>query len=46
MTLKPEGFSFVSNFSTIYGEKEILIPYEPIADKIKNKSILKDLLLK
>jgi hypothetical protein len=46
MTLKPDGFSFVSNFSTIHGEREILIPYISLADKIKNKSILKDLLLK
>lgn len=44
ITLKEEGICFRTSFSTIYGEKEILIPYEQVELNLKNKNLLKDLL--
>ena len=42
-TLCDDGISFTTDFSTIYGEKEIVIPYTEIKQFIKNKNLLKDL---
>jgi len=42
-TLCDEGITFSTEFSAIYGEKEIVIPYTEIKQFIKNKNLLKDL---
>lgn len=39
--LKEEGVSFQTGFSNIYGEHNILIPYEELQPYFKNKSMLK-----
>jgi hypothetical protein len=44
--LSHEGIVFKSPFSTIYGEMAILCPYTDVQNMIKNKAILKDILLK
>ncbi len=44
VTLKDNGISFKTKYSTIYGEKEILIPYSSVSENLKNKNLLKDLL--
>ncbi|MBL0099903.1 MAG: hypothetical protein IPP49_07520 [Saprospiraceae bacterium] len=46
VTLSDEGILFKTPFSTIYGEKEILVPYTSVAAHIKNKNLLKDILIK
>jgi hypothetical protein len=44
VTLKDNGISFKTKYSTIFGEKEILVPYSTVTDNLKNKNLLKDLL--
>jgi len=46
VTLKDTGFSFKTDFSTIYGEKEIIIPYQELAVNLKNRSVIKELFTK
>jgi hypothetical protein len=41
VTLKESGFCFRTPYSTIHGEQEVVIPYTEVADKIKNKNLLK-----
>lgn len=41
VTLKDTGISFKTDFSSIYGEKEILVPYNEIRDNFKNKNFIK-----
>lgn len=42
-TLTENGISFKTDFSTIYGEKEIIFPYSDVENNLKNKSLLKDI---
>jgi hypothetical protein len=44
--LSSDGVVLKSPFSTIYGELAVVIPYPAMIEKIKNKAILKDILLK
>lgn len=37
VTLKTEGISFKTDFSSIYGEREILIPFNTLEQNLKNK---------
>ena len=46
VTLKDNGFCFKTDFSTIYGEKEIIIPYQELAVNLKNRSVIKELFTK
>ena len=46
VALTDTGFSFKTDFSTIYGEKEIIIPYQELAVNLKNRSIIKELFTK
>ncbi|MFZ1748812.1 MAG: hypothetical protein WAU01_01410 [Saprospiraceae bacterium] len=46
VTLKDIGFCFSTDFNTIYGEREILIPYEDVEISIKDKYLLKDIVRK
>lgn len=46
VTLKENGFCFRTNFNTIYGEKEILVPYFMVEQNFKNRNLLKDILIK
>ncbi len=46
VTLKDTGICFKTEFSTIYGEKELIIPYKELAIHLKNRSIIKELLEK
>jgi len=43
VTLSDKGVIFRTKFSTIYGEKEIIIPYSYFSQNLKNKNFLKDL---
>ena len=40
-TLRPEGFSFSSDFSRIWGNRKIIIPYSLLAEKIRKTGPLK-----
>jgi len=46
VTLKDTGICFKTDFSTIYGEKELIIPYKELTVNLKNRSIIKELLEK
>ncbi len=41
VTLKLEGISFKTEFSSIYGEKEIIISFDTVAQNLKNKYLIK-----
>jgi hypothetical protein len=43
ISLKSQGVSCRTAFHTVYGEHEILIPYQDIKDKIKLRTLLKEL---
>ncbi|MBC7884750.1 MAG: hypothetical protein H7X99_04710, partial [Saprospiraceae bacterium] len=43
ITIKDNGISFKTDFNTIYGEKEILIPFANLTDKLKHRSLIKAL---
>lgn len=44
VTLKETGICFRTDFHTVYGEKEIIIPYETVAENLKNKTMVKDIM--
>jgi hypothetical protein len=46
VTLKENGICFRTDFHTVYGEKEILIPYDTVEQNFKNRNLLKDILIK
>lgn len=46
VTLKENGICFRTDFHAIYGEKEILIPYDTVSENFKNRNLLKDILIK
>lgn len=43
ISLKYQGLSCRTNFHTVYGEHEIIIPYKDISDKIKLRVLLKEI---
>jgi hypothetical protein len=46
VTLKEEGMCFRTAFNTLYGEKEIIIPYATFEQNIRNKNLLKGISVK
>lgn len=46
VTMSSDGFKFSTDFCSIYGEKTLYIPFESIEQYLKNKNLLRSLLLR
>lgn len=46
ITLSDKGICFRTDFNTIYGEKEIVVLYSTVEHHLKNRNLLKEILVK